>query len=95
LTKAGSLHGSRGKGGGYRLAQDPAAITVGRVLEAAGEDLSPVACLSCNPNNCVRSSSCRTLPMWQELQANVQTFFRSYTIAGLCNSGRGGNDYVI
>ena len=44
LGRAGLVSGLRGKGGGYRLAADPARCTVGDILRAAEDSLAPVAC---------------------------------------------------
>lgn len=95
LTKAGFLNGLRGKGGGYKLARTPESYTVGSILKLVEGSIAPVACLECTPNKCHRTHECRTLPMWQKLQAMVDTFFEGITIADLCNPKHNGSDYVI
>lgn len=95
LTKAGILDGVRGKGGGYKLARAPESCTVGRILKLVEGDIAPVACLECAPNTCRRANECRTLPMWQKLQATVDAFFEGITIADLCGPQLGESDYVI
>ena len=46
LVKAGFVEGVQGRGGGYRLAKDPADCSVGDVLRFTEGDLAPVACLA-------------------------------------------------
>lgn len=75
LVAGGLITGASGKGGGYRLSRAPSQYSVGEILQAAGEDLAPVACLSGERNECLRRSVCRTLPMWSEYHAMVRGFF--------------------
>ena len=85
LAKAGFLEGLRGKGGGYRLARPPQSYTVGSILRLAEGNMAPVACLEAPVNTCPRAAACRTLPMWQKLQAMIDGFFEGVTLADLCN----------
>ena len=66
LTRAGLVAGVQGKGGGYRLCQEPSACSVGQILRAAEGSMAPVACLDAGTSPCARSAECRTLSMWQE-----------------------------
>ena len=75
----------RGKGGGYRLNREPEDYKVSDVLKAMDEDLTPVACLKCNPNKCERSKTCKTLPMWKKLGKMIDKFFDGITIADLAS----------
>ncbi len=86
LVKNGLVVGIRGKNGGYKLAKKPAEYTVAEILTAAEEVLAPVACLSCGENTCERAESCKTLPMWKELQGVVTEFFDGITLQGLISS---------
>lgn len=95
LVRKKLVTGLRGKGGGYRLSRTPEQYTVGEILRCTEDTLAPVACLE-NPNNeCRRASECRTLPMWEKLNALVNDFFDGITIADLLDQGQDGNDYVI
>ncbi len=85
LTHKGLLQGQRGKGGGYKLTKDPYEYTVGSVLKAAEESISPVSCLQDIPNNCKRAKDCRTLPMWERLDTLLDEFFEGITIGELLN----------
>ena len=83
LVDQGLLVGTSGKGGGYLMARPPQQCTVAEVLEAAEGTLAPVACLACETVECDRSSSCKTLPLWQRFDTLSRDFFSSVTIADL------------
>ncbi len=89
LVRAGCVAGTRGKGGGYRLLMDPKDCTVGRILKETEGTMAPVACLECAPNACARAESCKTLPMWQELDRRINEYLESVTIADLMDGTRG------
>lgn len=95
LVKNGLLVGLRGKGGGYRLTKAPELYTVGSILRLTEESLSPVACLEQKNNPCPRAPQCRTLPMWQKLDAMLNDFFEGITLADLMQSDVSGNEFVI
>lgn len=80
LVKAGLAEGARGKSGGYRLTRSPEEITVAQIVQAAETSLSAVSCLQ-EGNECPRSGSCKTLPMWRALDDNVNEFLSRYTLA--------------
>jgi len=83
LVREKIVVGLRGKGGGYRLNRPPEAYTVGEVLRCTEDTLAPVACLESPRNECPRAAGCRTLPMWEKLNALVNEFFDKITIAEL------------
>jgi Rrf2 family protein len=104
LTQQGFLETLRGKCGGYRLAQSPETITAGTVLKLTEQNMAAVACpmIYCTespPHSdrqsiCTHSSSCKTLPMWQNLQKLIDDYFSHITIADLsCTTYT--IDYVI
>ena len=95
LAKAGLLHSGRGAQGGYRLAKRPEDYTVGSILRLTEGNLAPVACLEAGADACPRTAVCRTLPMWQKLDALIEEFFDGITIADLMAPDIPGNDYVI
>ena len=94
LSKAGAIDGLRGKGGGYRLNRAPRDYTVGEILRLVEGSLAPVACLDCKPNDCHRTVECRTLPLWEKLQALIENYLDSVTLADLADPSRFG-DYQI
>ena len=84
LLVAGKLvEGIHGKGGGYRLTRSPGEYTIGEILRLTEGDLAPVSCLECNTGECSRSATCRTLPMWNELNRRTLEYLDSVTIADL------------
>ena len=95
LVKGGILTGIRGKGGGYRLKRAPDEITVGEILRLCEGSLSPVSCLEADAEPCGRASDCRTLKLWQGLDAVISEYLDRHTLADLtCNADNGGS-YVI
>lgn len=83
LVKSGFVEGVHGKGGGYKLTREPSEYTAGEILRAAEGDLAPVACLSCDAQECPRKSQCKTLPMWKKFDDLTNEFFDSYTLESL------------
>ena len=80
LVSAGLVIGTRGKGGGYRLAQTPDQCTVAAILRAAEGSLSPVNCLD---DDCPRHGNCATLPMWRELNRIIDDYFQGISLEQL------------
>ena len=80
LVSAGLVIGTRGKGGGYRLAQTPDHCTVAAILRAAEGSLSPVNCLD---DDCPRHGNCATLPMWRELNRIIDDYFQGISLEQL------------
>lgn len=66
LANAGLLATTRGRGGGFVLARDPARITLGEVVRLTEPDVRPADC-----GNCVLRSGCGLTPM---LGAAMQAF---------------------
>lgn len=83
LVSGKLISGVHGKGGGYRLTRPPEEITVGEILRLTEGDLSPAACLTCDPDPCARTADCRTRPLWTELNSLVNRYLDSVTIADL------------
>lgn len=83
LTQNKLLDGQQGKGGGYRLARSPDAITAGEILKLVEGDLSPVTCLECGAEPCNKADECRTLPLWRNLQSVISGYLDSVTIESL------------
>ena len=83
LAKNHLVESQHGKGGGYRLSRAPSEYRVSEVLRLMDEELAPVACLACTPNQCHRAQDCRTLPMWQKLGGLITNFLEGITVADL------------
>lgn len=72
-----------GKGGGYRLAAEPADIVIGDVLRLTEGSLAPVACLAEGAEKCERESSCQTIDFWRGLSKVINGYLDSKTLADL------------
>ena len=95
LVRANLLTGLRGKGGGYKLTKAPDLYTVGDILRLTEDSLAPVSCLEPGAAACPRMPVCRTLPLWQGLNAVINNYLDGITIADLMQRDAEGNDYVI
>ena len=94
LSKNGFVEGVHGKGGGYRLAVQPEECSLWQVLILTEGDLAPVSCLECGAKPCERSASCRTLPVWKELDRRIRDYLQSVTLQDLLQTDP-ANHYVI
>ncbi len=84
LSKAGFVDGLRGKGGGYRLTRKPEEYTLGAILRIVEGTLAPVACLvDNNTENCDRSPTCPTLPVWEGLDRVINEYLDGITLSDL------------
>lgn len=89
LRDAGLIDAVRGPGGGYLLSQKPEEITVGTVIRAVDEVLTPVPCLRPDsPLLCERAPTCVTRGLWKELEQRTDEFLDSKTIGDLCEEAR-------
>ncbi len=83
LVSAKLIEGIQGKGGGYRLTRKPKEYPVAEILALTEGDMAPVACLSCDAQPCERKDTCKTLPMWKELNSLISNYLNNKTIADL------------
>lgn len=91
LNQSGILRANRGYQGGFMLAQPPEKYTVGQILRITEGNLSPVACLETDLNECERSGYCKTLYVWQGLDNVVNEYFDSITLKDIIDSDNGEN----
>lgn len=94
LVKAHLIQGLRGRGGGYRLTRPAADYSVGEILRLTEGSLAPVACLDCTHKRCSRWAQCKTLPLWEKLDAVISTYLDSVTLLDLLDPSVKG-DYQI
>lgn len=83
LVGAGLLEGVHGKGGGYRLARDPAQCRIGEILRLTEGNLVTVSCLEEGSSPCEHREACRTFPLWNELDRRINEYLDSVTLADL------------
>ncbi len=82
LRRGGLIASIKGPGGGYVLAAEPSAVTVGAILS---ELEGPVAITSClDPEEgCARVDKCVTHLMWRSLGQKIQDFLNTITLEDL------------
>lgn len=84
LRKSGLVKSIRGSQGGYILAQQPEAITVGNILRALEGSLAPVDCVvETDPAKCSRSEECVTKFIWLKIRDSVNEVVDSITLEDL------------
>lgn len=77
------LESLRGKTGGYRLSNPLESYTVGQVLKATEGSMAPVSCLTGDACACGRSEHCVTLPVWKGLDAVIDQYLESVSLASM------------
>lgn len=82
LSNKGIITSSRGKYGGYCLSDQPKNILAGDVLRAAEGSTAPVSCLE-GGTPCPRQDVCTTVSFWRGLDAVIEKYIDSVTLADL------------
>jgi len=92
LRRAGLVESTRGMRGGYELAREPSAVTVGEIVRALEGPISLVECASetDGAGRCERELTCATRMVWQRMQDSITKVLDSITLAELCR----GSDTV-
>jgi Rrf2 family transcriptional regulator, cysteine metabolism repressor len=87
LRKAGIIAGRRGSGGGYRLAKDPARLTVADVLAAIEGPISVMDCLG-DQGLCALSDCCANRNVWMKVRGLITKTLTNMTVAEAAGLGR-------
>lgn len=97
LNTSNLLRTNRGKKGGYMLAKEPSQCTVGQILRMTEGSLAPVACLDDAANQCERADSCKTLPVWKQLDKVIVAYLDSVNLQSILDQyqEQGSDSYVI
>ncbi len=82
LAKEGLLTSSRGAGGGYRMARDPASVTLAEVVSPFQPSFAPGICLL-EDRPCDPAHPCRAHSGWSEWTRNAQRMLERTTLADL------------
>lgn len=86
LRQAGLLISRRGAAGGYTLAHEPDAITVGDVIRVLEGDIVPMTCVTdadtCAPA-CAREGQCATRDIWLTVRMQLEKTLDSTTLGDL------------
>lgn len=80
LSSKGLVTSARGKSGGYVLTRPAQEYSVAEILISGEGTLSPVSCLD---SGCENAGSCKTLPLFKELDEVIMNFLRSKTLKDL------------
>ena len=92
LRKAGFIASTRGSGGGYALAVDPAAVSVGSILaEVGGRIYDETFCArhSGLSSKCRHAGDCNLESFWREIQKAVDSVTFSRTLTDLLGPAEG------
>jgi Rrf2 family nitric oxide-sensitive transcriptional repressor len=82
LARQGVLETTRGRGGGLRLAKDPASIRIGDVVRAAETDFRLVECFDASTDTCTLTPTCRLKHVFD---AALRAYFRELDGATLAD----------
>ncbi len=86
LRRAGLLISQRGAAGGYTLAREPQAITVGDVIRVLEGDIVPMTCVtdefSCDAP-CAREGQCATRDVWLTVRMQLEKTLDNTTLSDL------------
>ena len=81
LRGDGLVEGTRGPGGGYRLAQSAEAISVAAIISAVDEKSDMTRCGG--EANCQDGEKCLTHELWTELSQEIYKFLDGITLSNL------------
>ena len=82
LTRAGYLHGVRGRSGGLMLAKRPEDIRLGDVIRISEPDFALVECFGTD-NQCIITKCCRLPDVLNEALSAFMKSLDRYTLADL------------
>jgi Rrf2 family transcriptional regulator, nitric oxide-sensitive transcriptional repressor len=88
LGQLGYLHTSRGKGGGIRLAGDPATLNLGKLVRQTEQDFALVECFGERDCVCVIEPACVLKGALRTALAAFFDVLDRYTIADLVKPSR-------
>jgi Rrf2 family protein len=81
LARGGLVEGARGPGGGYRLMDTPAALSLGRILEVLE---GPIHVVDCSDDGaCEHESSCVIQTGMRFVSGRIQDLLNQSTLADL------------
>ena len=83
LAAAGLLESLRGTGGGFRLARDPARISVADIIEAVEGPIAMTSCVEEGRHDCGLEQACRVRPHWGAVNLAVKGALGGVTLASL------------
>ncbi len=87
LRKSGLVKGTRGPGGGYRLARVPAEISIADIITSVDEKIDITRCGG--REDCRDGERCLTHELWSDLSAKIFQFLDEITLGELIARQRG------
>lgn len=87
LKTVGFVQSIRGAHGGYKLAKDPAEISLKDIMRVLEGPLCLVDCVE-NPSSCKRSSTCITRDVWCEASQSFINTLESMTLEKMIDRHR-------
>lgn len=96
LVRSGLASGTRGIGGGYRLARPASKVTVLEVLHVFERPRAPGGCLLHDgQGQCPQASACRLHWLFSEVDELVRSTYESVTLATLVRRARRFTDAPV
>jgi Rrf2 family nitric oxide-sensitive transcriptional repressor len=86
LSQNGFLTATRGRGGGVRLARDPAAITVAEVVRLTEGPIELVECFNAETNTCPLIGICKLSATFQTATRAFMAELEAVTIADIAQN---------
>ena len=86
LRQGGLVQGTRGPGGGYRLAQDASEISIAGIITAVDEKADLTRCGG--KSDCQQGEECLTHELWAELSEKIYQFLDDISLADLIQRPR-------
>lgn len=83
LVRAEILNGTRGHGGGFRLARAAGTITLGQVVAATRDDEPDLHLCPMGKTRCRSEEPCSLHDLWTIAAAPLQRLFETVTVADL------------
>jgi FeS assembly SUF system regulator len=89
LSRAGLLDAQRGAQGGYRLAREPAGISVADVIGAIEGPIALMDCLDSAARDCGVESLCPTRTNWNRINGAIRTALEAISLEEMAQPQRG------
>lgn len=84
LKQGSFVDSRRGKNGGYYLAREPEAISMGEIIRFVDGPFNPVDCLTdCPTDRCKFYGDCVFLPIWEQISETVAEIYDKISFQNL------------
>ncbi len=89
LIEHGYISGTKGRGGGIKLAKNPEQIGIGEVFRLTVEDVALAECFASPTNKCVISPTCRLKSILQDAAEKFVSELDQFTLQDLVKDREG------